>query len=335
MKRHFHGKNVLITGGLGFIGSNLAIKLVELGANVTLADAMLPDYGGNLFNIEPVRNDVSISYSDIRDETAMEHLVRDKDFIFHLAGQVCHIKSLSDPFPDIDINIKGTAVLMEACKKYNRDAIIVYTGTRGQYGPQTTLPVNEDAPLRPKGIYEVSNLAAEQIMKIYNDVHKVKAILLRLTNVYGPRAQMKHSRYGVVNWFVRQAVDSGTIKVFGDGKIIRDFLYVDDAVSAILMCTAKPDAYGEILNVGSGQPSNFLEMAEKIIDIASRGDFEFVPFSAERRAQEPGDFFFDITKVKKIVGWEPKTLLDEGLKNTIDYYCKFKKHYWNDAEETV
>jgi len=174
MKTYWKDKNVLITGGLGFIGSNLAIKLVDYGANVTIADAMIPEYGGNLFNIEPIKDKVHINFTDICSETAVQYLVRKKDFVFHLAGQVSHTMSLSNPFPDIDINIKGTAILMEALKKYNKNAIVIYTGTRGQYGPAVNLPVNEEAPLKPKGIYEISNLAAEQIVKVYNDAHHFK-----------------------------------------------------------------------------------------------------------------------------------------------------------------
>ncbi|MDD5086013.1 MAG: NAD-dependent epimerase/dehydratase family protein [Candidatus Omnitrophica bacterium] len=328
MKKRFCGKNVLITGGLGFIGSNLAIRLVDSGANVTLLDAMLPDYGGNLFNVEPIRNKVNINYGDIRDDVAMQYLVKDKDYIFHLAGQVCHIKSLTDPFPDIDINIKGTAVLMEACKKNNKKAIVIYTGTRGQYGPATKLPVDEEVLPRPKGIYEISNLAAEHIVKVYNDIHGVKSVMLRLTNIYGPRAQMKHDRYGVVNWFIRQVIDGEPVKVFGDGKILRDFLYVDDTVDALMMSAVSSDAIGEIFNVGVDKPTSFLELAETITTVAKDGKWEFAPFSPERRAQEPGNFYSDISKIKKTIGWCPKTSLTDGIAKTVDYYRKYKQYYW-------
>jgi UDP-glucose 4-epimerase len=324
----FVNKKVLITGGLGFIGSSLAIKLVRSGANVTLLDAMFPEYGGNVFNIRCVKNRVSVNYGDIRHTHTMEQMVKNKDVIFHLAGQVCHVKSLMNPFPDIDINIKGTAVLMEACKQYNREAIVVYTGTRGQYGHSVKLPVNEEVLPNPKGIYEISNLAAEQIVKVYHDIHGIRAVLLRLTNIFGPRAQMKHSRYGVVNWFIRQAIDNETIKVFGDGQILRDFLYIDDAVNAIIMSVSKKEAYGEIFNVGKVEPTCFLELVKAIIKLAGSGRWKLAPFSPERKAQEPGDFYSDISKIKKIVGWVPKVSLEEGLKKTIDYYRKYKSYYW-------
>lgn len=324
----YKGKNILITGGLGFIGSSIALKMVQLGAEVTLVDAMIPDYGGNLFNIEPIKGKVTINFSNIADVTSMNYLVRDKDYIFHCAGQVCHVMSLSDPFPDIEYNIKGTAILMEACKKNNPKVKVIKTGTRGQYGPATRLPVNEDAPTNPKGIYEISNLTAEKIMKVYNDIHGIKTVLLRLTNIYGPRSQMKHSRFGVVNWFVRQAIDSETIKIFGDGTILRDFLYIDDCVDAVLMSAISENAVGEILNVGVDKPTSFLDLIKLIIKIAKSGSCEFAEFSPERKVQEPGNFYSDINKIKKLTGWEPKTNLKDGLAKTIDYYKLYKKYYW-------
>ncbi len=324
----FKGARALITGGMGFIGSNLAIALVDLGCAVTIADAMIPGYGGNLFNVAPIRDRVTVNFCDVRDVHVMNYLVQGQDFVFHLAGQVDHILSLTDPFPDIDINIKGTAVLMEACKHHNPSARVVYTGTRGQYGPAVSLPVSETAPTHPKGIYEISRLTAEKIIQVYHDVHGIYAVLLRVTNVYGPRAQMLHSRYGVVNWFVRLALDDATIKVFGDGKIKRDFLYVDDCVQAILMAAVCDGGRGEVMNVGVDQPTDFLELAEILIEVAGSGRWEFAPFSPERKAQEPGDFYSDITKIRRLLGWEPTTSLRYGLAQTVDFYRQHKAHYW-------
>lgn len=324
----FQNKRALVTGGMGFTGSNLVIALVNAGADVTIVDAMIPGYAGNLFNIEPVRDRVTVNFSDVRDANVMNYLVQGQDFIFHLAGQVDHVLSQTNPFPDIDMNIKGTAVVMEAVKQYAPQAKVIYTGTRGQYGSAVSLPVSEDAPTHPKGIYEISNLTAEKIIQVYNDVHNIDSVLLRLTNIYGPRAQMKHPRYGVVNWFVRLAVDDDTIKVFGDGKILRDFLYIDDAVEAIMMCAIEPNAVGEIFNVGIDVPTDFIELADTLVDVAGTGRWEFAPFSPERKAQEPGDFYSDIGKIREIVGWNPRTNLSDGLRETVDYYRKYKNHYW-------
>lgn len=329
LEKAFKGKSVLVTGGMGFIGSNLAIKLAQLGAKVTILDSMINDYGGNEFNIEPVKDQVRVNFCDIRDENAVNYLVRGQDYVFHLAGQVCHLMSLSNPFPDIEINITGTAVLMEACRKVNPSAIVVYTGTRGQYGASVSLPVNEEAPTNPKGIYEISNLTAEKIIKVYNDVHGIRSVLLRLSNIYGPRSQMKHSRFGVCNWFVRLAMDDATIQVFGDGSILRDFCYVDDTVDAILMSAITPEAYGEIFNVGQDIPVSFLELVETIIDVGKQGKWQYAEFSQERKAQEPGDFYSDITKIGRIVGWKPETNLKEGLAKTFEFYRKHRDHYWS------
>ena len=330
--KKFDGARALVTGGMGFTGSNLAIALVQAGAEVTIVDAMLPGYAGNLFNIEPIRERVRVDFSDVRDADAMNRLVKGQDFVFHLAGQVDHVLSLTDPFPDIDINIKGTTALMEAIRHHNPAAKVIYTGTRGQYGPAVSLPVNEDAPTKPKGIYEISNLTAEKIIQVYWDIHGIEAVLLRLTNIYGPRAQMKHPRYGVANWFVRLAVDDATIQVFGDGKILRDFLFIDDAVEAIMMCALEPKAVGEIFNVGVDKPTDFIELAETIVDAAGSGSWRFAPFSAERKAQEPGDFYSDISKIREVVGWSPRTSLRDGLRKTIDYYRAHKARYWGENE---
>ncbi len=324
----FEQARVLITGGLGFIGSNLAIALVELGAQVTIADAMIPGYGGNLFNIEPVKDKVTVNFCDVRDEHVMNYLVRDKDFIFHLAGQMDHVLSLTDPFPDIDMNIKGTAVVMEACKSYNPSVRLVYSGTRGEYGPAVSLPVHEEAPVKPKGIHEISRLAAELIVKVYHDIHHIRSVMLRITNVYGPRAQMRHSRYGVANWFIRLAVDDETIQVFGDGTIKRDFLYVGDCVRAMLMCATTEAAYGEVFNVGIDRPNTFRELATVLVEVAGTGRWEFAPFSPERKAQEPGHFYSDIDKIRRLVGWEPQTLLRDGLAQTVAFYRQNKGEYW-------
>jgi UDP-glucose 4-epimerase len=324
----FRGRQVLITGGLGFLGSNLAIALVGLGAQVTLLDAMLDDHGGNLFNVDPIRDRVMVNFSDIRDESSLKYLVAGKDYVFHLAGQNDHVLSLRDPFPDIDINIKGAAMLLETCRRVNRSARLVYGGTRGEYGRAVMLPVAEDHPIRPRGIYELSSLTAQQLFQIYHDNHGVASVTLRLTNVYGERAQMKHSRFGVANWFVRRALDDETIQVFGDGSLLRDFLYVQDAVDAMIRCAATEEAYGQVFNVGNSRASSFRELAETVVRVAGTGRWEFAPFSPERAAQEPGDFCSDVRKIKRVVGWEPTTSLDEGVAHTVRYYRLHRPRYW-------
>lgn len=329
----YSGKRVLITGGLGFVGSNLAIKLVEEGAHVTLLDAMLPLYGGNLFNIEPIRDKVQVNFSDIRDQSSMEYLVRDQDFIFHLAGQVSHVDSILDPFMDVAINVNGTLCVLEACRKYNPDARIIFTGTRGQYGPSVKLPVDETAPTNPMGMYAITNLTAEKIILMYHQVHGIRGLCLRITNTYGPRHHMKHNRYGVLNWFIRLALDDETIPIFGDGRILRDFLYIDDLVEALMRCGLTEAAYGDIFNVGSGTAVSFIDLAEKIIEIAGSGRCEYAPFTTERKALEPGDYWADIAKIKAVVEWQPQVSLEEGLQRTVEFYRRYRNHYWGGVVE--
>lgn len=324
----FSGKRVLITGGLGFLGSNLAVRMVHLNAQVKLVDAMLDDHGGNLFNIESIKDRVDINFSDIRDDCSLKYLIKNQDYIFHLAGQNDHVLSRRNPFLDIEINIKGTANLLDNCRKYNPDARLIYSGTRGEYGPAIKLPVSEDQALNPKGVYELSSMAAQQLFQIYHDNDRIRSVTLRLTNIYGERAQMKHNRFGVANWFIRMALDNECIQVFGDGSIVRDFLYVQDAVGAMIASAATENAYGKVLNVGNNQASNFRELAETIIELTGSGAWKFTPFSPERAAQEPGDFISDVSRIKKVVGWTPTTSLIDGLRRTIAFYRQNREQYW-------
>lgn len=328
LKKFFKNKNVLITGGLGFLGSNLAIRLAKFGCNITLADSMLPMYGGNLFNIEKIKDKVIVEYSDVRDQNSMNYIVRDKDLIFHFAGQVSHVESLTNPFPDIDINITGTTVLLEACKKYNSKAAIIYSGTRGQYGKSTILPVNEHTPSCPIALHEITKLTAELIFKAYKSTAGIDSVLLRLTNLYGPRSQMKHSKFGVLNWMIRQALDKETLKIFGDGKVIRDFLYIDDAIDAVLLLTFNKNCYNEVFNIGSGIPVNIIDVVKAIVKTAKRGKYKFAPYSSERKIQEPGNYYSDISKIKSYIDWHPKISLEEGIEKTVNFYKKHKKWYW-------
>ena len=326
--RSLSGARVLVTGGLGFIGSNLARRLVEQGARVTLCDAMIEGYGGNEANVREIRDAVEIERADVRDADAMDRLVAGRDVVFHLAAQVSHVMSLSNPYPDIDINIKGTAVVLEACRRKNPSAVVVRSGTRGQYGPAVHLPVSEETPSDPRGIYEISQLSSEMICRTYTRIHGVRTVPLRLTNVYGPRAQMRHSQFGVVNWFVRLALEGRPIPIFGSGRILRDFLYVDDCVEALLAAAVEPSAVGEILNVGHDRASTFLEVAEILRDLVPGTSIAFTDFTPERRAQEPGDFVSDISKIRRLLGWEPRVALGDGLARTVEFYDPRRADYF-------
>jgi UDP-glucose 4-epimerase len=326
--KNFKGKEVLITGGLGFIGSNLSIELVKRGAHVTIVDNMLPRQGSNLFNIKEIEDQVTVNISDVRNQLSMNHLVKGKDYIFHLAGQVNHVDSMRNPLQDLDINCVGTLVLLEALREHNRTGKVVFAGTRGEYGSSVKLPVDEDHPTNPKGIYAVTNLTAEKMILVYDDIFGIKGACLRITNTYGPRHQMMHDEYGVFNWFIRKAMDDEEIPVFGDGRILRDFLYVEDLVSCMLMTAAAEEAYGKVFNVGTGVAVSFIDLAKKITEIAGKGRVAYTEFTQERREVEPGDYYADVSRIKKVVKWAPKISLHEGIKKTIGFYMNHRKEYW-------
>jgi len=324
----FTNKEVLVTGGLGFIGSNLCIELVKLGAHVTIIDNMLPRQGGSLFNIRDIAARVTVNVSDVRNQLSMNHLVKGKDYVFHLAGQVNHVDSMKNPLQDLEINCQGTLVLLEALRHHNRDAKVIFAGTRGEYGSSVKLPVDEDHPTNPKGIYAVTNLTAEKMVLVYDDVYRIKGTCLRITNTYGPRHQMAHDEYGVFNWFIRKALDDEEIPVFGDGRILRDFLYVEDLVDCMLKVAAAGEAYGKVFNVGTGIPVSFFELAEKIVAITGTGKTRFTEFTQERKEVEPGDYYADITRITRATGWQPAVSLEDGIAKTIAFYRKHRKEYW-------
>jgi UDP-glucose 4-epimerase len=325
---NWKGCKVLVTGGLGFIGSNLARALVEREADVLLTDNMLPSHGGNLFNIEGIADHVRVNYADVTDIHTMNYLVQSADLVYHLAGQVNHVASIVDPFTDVKINALGTLTLLEACRQHNPNARIVFTGTRGEYGPSVNLPVDEEHPTNPMGIYAVTNLTAEHMLRVYHRVHGIESVLLRVTNTYGPRHQMRHSQYGVVNWFVRQVLDQRPITVMGDGCFKRDLLYIDDLVAAMLRVAECGTVSGEVLNVGTGTPTTFMELAHAVIEAAGEGDVVQVPFSEERRRIEPGNYYADVSKIRRLTGWRAETPLVEGLRRTFDFYRDYRQQYW-------
>jgi len=323
----FKNKDVLITGGLGFIGSTLARRLVEYGAKTTLVDSLIPQYGGNIFNIHGIEDRVKVNIADVRDEHGMDYLIQGKEYLFNLAGTLSHTDSMVDPYTDLEINCRAQLSILESCRKFNRDVKIVFSGTRGQYGKADYLPVDEKHPMHPTDINGINNMAGEWYHILYNNVYGIRATSLRLTNTFGPRHQMKHHKQGIINWFVRLALDGTEIKIFGDGKQIRDCNYVDDVVEALLLAAASEDTNGQIFNLG-GIPANLEEIVKTIISLNGTGSYKLVPFPENSKKIEIGDYIADHSKIKKALGWEPKVELKEGLQKTIDYYKEHKEHYW-------
>lgn len=320
MENFFNGKRVLVTGGLGFIGSNLAHQLVALGAQVTLVDSLVPDYGGNPFNIRGLEDRVHINIADVRDEHSMSYLVKRQDVIFNLAGQVSHIDSMENPYTDLEINVRAQLSLMEACRRHNRDAKVVYTSTRQIYGKPAYLPVDENHPIRPTDVNGINKLCGEMYHILYNNVYGIRTVALRLTNTYGPRQLLKHARQGFIGWFIRLMVEGKEIQLFGDGSQVRDFNYVDDVVEALLLAAFSDAGNGEVFNLGGDEPTSLKHLVELLIELNGGGSYRLVPFPPEKKSIDIGDFYGDYTKIKERLGWQPKIKLREGLQKTLAYY---------------
>lgn len=327
MLESYRKKRVLITGGLGFIGSSLAYRLVGYEADVVLIDSLIPEYGGNIFNISGIEDKVKVNITDVRDRYSIDYLVQDKDYIFNLAGTLSHIDSMKDPFTDLEINCRSQLSILESCRKYNKNVKIIFAGTRGQYGRAQYSPVDEKHPINPTDVNGINNMAGELYHILYNNIYGIKAVSLRLTNTYGPRHQMKHPRQGVLNWFIRQLIDGEKIKLYGDGKQVRDTNYIDDVVDAFLMAMVTNKTNGEVYNLG-GIPVSLEEYVKKAIEVYGKGNYEIVPYPRENKDIEIGDYVADYAKFKSATGWKPRVGLEEGLKKTIEYYLKFKNNYW-------
>ena len=317
----------MITGGLGFIGSNLARALVELGADVLLVDSLIPDYGGNLFNIDGFESRLRVNVADIRQQSTMNHLVRDREIIFNLAGQVSHIDSMRDPETDLEINCRAQLTLLEACRRHNPGAKVIYAGTRQVYGRPASLPVDERHLVRPTDINGINKAAGEYYHLVYDSVFGVRACSLRLTNVYGPRQLVKHNRQGFIGWFIRLAVEGREIQVYGDGSQLRDFVYVDDVVEAFLCAGASDAVNGDVFNVGGSEPVSHRDLVQLLIQTAGSGTVRFVDWPADKKAIDIGSFYSDSTKFRTATGWAPKVGLQEGFRRTTEYYRQHLSRY--------
>jgi UDP-glucose 4-epimerase len=324
----FVGRRTLITGGLGFIGSNLARRLVELGAEVLLVDSLIPAYGGNLLNIADIEDQVRVNIADVRDEHGMNYLVQGQDTIFNLAGQVSHLDSMRDPYTDLEINCRSQLSILEACRKHNPGVKIVYAGTRQIYGRPQYLPVDERHPLEPTDINGTNKLAGEWYHIVYHRVHGLRTVSLRMTNTYGPRMRVKDARQTFIGWWLRQIVDGQELQIFGDGRQIRDFNYVDDVVEALVLAAAVPTADGQVYNLGGDEPINLLNLAKLLIEINGGGSYRIVPFPADRKRIDIGDYYGDYTKIRAQLGWQPTVPLRQGLERTISFYRRYQEHYW-------
>ncbi len=323
----FARKRVLVTGGLGFIGSNLARCLVDCGAEVTLVDSLIPEYGGNLFNISPIASRVKVNFSDVRDEHSMKYLVRNQDYLFNLAGQTSHLDSMNDPYTDLEINTRAQLSILESCRRNNPDIKIVFASTRQIYGRPQYLPVDENHPLSPVDVNGINKMAGEWYHLVYNNVYQVRATVLRLTNTYGPRMRIKDARQTFLGIWIRRVIEGEPFLVYGDGQQRRDFNYVDDVTDALLAAAASEKANGEIYNLGADDPLSLKDTAQLLVDTLGKGSYEIVPFPEERKIIDIGDYYGSHDKISGHLGWKPRIGLKEGLHKTLEYYQDYSRHY--------
>jgi UDP-glucose 4-epimerase len=322
----FCGQRCLITGGLGFIGSTLARRLVELGAQVTLVDSLIPAYGGNLFNIAGIEDKVKVNISDVRDEHSMKYLVQGQDYLFNLAGQTSHLDSMHDPYTDLEINCRAQLSILEACRKYNPDIKIVFASTRQIYGQPDYLPVDERHLLRPVDVNGINKMAGEWYHILYNNVYDIRACALRLTNTYGPRMRVKDARQTFLGLWVRLLVEGKPFEVW-DGQQLRDFTYVDDAVEAFLLAATSEAANGKVYNLGGDGVISLKELADLLIEVNGGGEYMMRSFPPDRKRIDIGDYYADYSLIRSVLGWEPKVPLRDGLASTLAFYLEHLEHY--------
>jgi nucleoside-diphosphate-sugar epimerase len=324
----YRGQKVLITGGLGFIGSNLAIRLVGHGASVTILDSLHPTCGANYFNIEPIKNDVEVVEGDSCNLELVRKLVRDKAYVFNLAGHVSHIESMQNPFEDLQMNAVAPLTVLEACKHVNRDARIVYAGTRQSYGRPDTVPLVETQLLKPVDVNGVNKMAGEWFHMVYHRAYGMPTVSLRLINTYGPRQLVKHPRQGFVGWFIRQAIDGGEIELFGDGQQVRGFNYIEDVIDALLIAGANEKVKGDYFNLGGERAVALEEFVKLLLKATGRGSYRIVPFPPDKKAIDVGSVYSSAAKFNFATGWRVRVPIEDGLVRTVQFYQRYRQHYW-------
>jgi len=325
-RRHFSNRQVLITGGLGFIGSNLARRLVALGAKVTILDSLIPEYGGNRRNLAGIERKVAVHLSDVRDRHSLPAFVRGQDFLFNLAGQTSHMDSMTDPETDLEINCRAQLSILETCRQHNPGIRVVFASTRQIYGRPDYLPVDEKHPLRPVDVNGINKLAGEEYHLLYSEVHGIRSTVLRLTNTIGPRMRIKDARQTFVGVWVRRLLEERPFEVWG-GAQLRDFTYVDDAVKALLLAATRPEAEGQVFNLGGPPPVTLQQLADLLVEVNGGGRFVVKRFPATRKKIDIGDFYADDGLITAKLGWRPRTSLRTALGRTVGYYRKELRHY--------
>jgi len=325
----YPGRSVLVTGGLGFIGSNLALTLDALGARVTIVDSSIPGLGANRFNVEGLSDRSQVAAVDLRDTAALAPLLAGQDCIFNLAGQASHIDSMTDPLADLDLNGRAQLCLLEAVRASGLRPRVIFASTRQVYGRPERLPATEDHPVRPTDINGIHKQAAEHYHRLFHEVYEVPTVVLRLANVYGPRQLMRGRGQGFIPIFVRTAMEDGTLSLFGGGHQERDANYVDDVVDAFLRCGPPTGAApGSTYNLGAEPPFTLRSFAKTLVAIAGAGTLANVEWPADRALIDVGSVSTDHSSITADLGWKPTWSLADGLEATVAYYRLHGRHYW-------
>ena len=320
MSRNISNKKILITGGLGFIGSNLTRRLVDQGNTITVVDSLIPEYGGNLRNLHDIKDKITVSLSDVRDVASINDLIKGHDFLFNLAGQTSHLDSMQDPITDLEINAKAQLSILEACRKYNPGIRIVFASTRQIYGKPKYFPVDEKHPLHPVDVNGINKIAGEQYHILYQEVYGIASSVLRLTNTYGPRMRIKDARQTFLGIWIRNLLQGKPIQVFGDGKQRRDYNYVEDVLDALLIAATEKNAVGKVYNLGAPDPLSLEDTAKIMCQEIEGGDYQMIPFPEDRKAIDVGDFICDYSALRNEFEWEPKVSFEEGIQRSFEYF---------------
>ena len=320
-------KKILITGGLGFIGSNLARRLIEYGNTITVVDSLIPEYGGNLRNVYDIEDKITVNLSDVRDVEAINNLIKGHDYLFNLAGQTSHLDSMHDPITDLDINAKAQLSILEACRKYNPDIRIVFASTRQIYGKPKYLPVDEKHPRHPVDVNGINKIAGEQYHILYQELYGIASSVLRLTNTYGPRMRIRDARQTFLGIWIRNLLEGIPIQVFGDGKQRRDYNYVEDVLDALLIAATEKNAVGKVYNLGAPDPLSLEDTAKIMCQSIEDSDYQMIPFPEDRKAIDVGDFICDYSTFRDQFGWQPKISFEEGIQRSMEYFRKEIAHY--------
>jgi UDP-glucose 4-epimerase len=313
------GKRILITGGLGFIGSNLAHLCVSLGADVTVYDCLDPKSGGNIHNVSDIEQDLHLVLNDVRHFEGFSACIRGIHVVFHLAAYTSHPNSMKDPFNDIEVNCKGTINLLEAARRFNPDVKIVYVGTSTQTGRMRRIPVDELHPEFPVDIYSANKSASEKYVLIYGTAYRMRTTVVRLANVYGPRSNIRTPDFGFANYFIGLALKGKNIPVFGDGAQLRNLTYVEDVVEALVKAAASNDSDGEVFFAVGQDQLSVAQIAAEIVSVMG-GKVNFIEWPMDRKVIELGDAVISNEKISRILDWNAKTDFRTGLEKTRDYF---------------